>query len=156
MPLSRADPLTWLANFGPWGWSAATPTPAASTQTTTTQYAGAIAAAPIPTPASATPAGRSQSAPRASDQRPKAGWITDDETVAASTRAAAIVYERSKSSFRYGRSAGSEPWARSVARWPDESAAIALRSTPARGLRLPARVGPSRTARRARTSIPTA
>ena len=38
-------------------------------------------------PATATPAGRSQSAPRASDQRPNAGWMIDELIVAASTSA---------------------------------------------------------------------
>ena len=78
----------------------------------------------MPAPATTTPAGSSQSAPRASDQRPKAGWISDELIVAARTRAPTIVYVRSKRIVRKGRSAGSEPWARSVARCPEERAAM--------------------------------
>ena len=63
----------------------------------------------MPIPARATPAGRSQSAPRASDQKPNAGWMIDELIVAASTSAPTIVYERSKRIVRKGRSAGSEP-----------------------------------------------
>ena len=70
-------------------------------------------------------------APRASDQTPKAGWMIEDEIVPASTSAAAIVYVRSNFSTRNGRSAGSDPCARSVARCPEESASIAFRCTPA-------------------------
>ena len=45
----------------------------------------------MPIPASATPAGSSQSAPRASDQRPNAGWIIDELIVAPRTSAPTIV-----------------------------------------------------------------
>ena len=44
---------------------------------------GAIEANAMPMPAKATPAGRSQSAPRASDQNPNAGWMIDELMVAA-------------------------------------------------------------------------
>jgi len=54
-------------------------------------YDGAAAASAIPTPARPTPAGRSQSAPRTSDQSPNSGWISDELIVAARTSAEAIV-----------------------------------------------------------------
>src|SRR5438270_1872384 len=86
----------------------------------------------MPTPATATPTGRSQIAPRRSDNRPKSGWITDDETAEASMRVAARVYERPKRSTRNGRSAGSAPFAKSVPRCPAPRSAIARLSMPAR------------------------
>src|ERR671933_3085806 len=85
----------------------------------------------MPTPATATPAGRSQIAPRRSDQSPKSGWITDDETAEASMIVAARVYERPKRSTRNGRSAGSAPFAKSVPRWPAPRSVIARLSMPA-------------------------
>ena len=45
----------------------------------------------MPAPATTTPAGSSQSTPRASDQRPKNGWISDELIVAARTSAPTIV-----------------------------------------------------------------
>src|SRR5437588_9979900 len=86
----------------------------------------------MPTPATATPTGRSQIAPRRSDNRPKSGWITDDETAEASMRVAARVYESPKRSTRNGRSAGSAPFAKSVPRCPAPRSAIARLSMPAR------------------------
>ena len=83
----------------------------------------------MPMPARETPAGSSQSAPRASDQRPKAGWMMDELIVAPRMRAPTIVYERSNLISRKGRSAGSDPCARSVARWPEERAAMPRGST---------------------------
>ena len=83
-------------------------------------------------PASATPLGSSQIAPRRSDQSPKSGWITDDETVDARISTAASVYESEKRSVRNGSSAGSAPFAKSVPRWPAARAAIARLSIPAR------------------------
>src|SRR5919109_4446232 len=86
----------------------------------------------MPMPATATPAGSSQIAPRRSEQRPKNGWMTDEETADASMIAAASVYERSKRSTKNGSSAGRAPFAKSVARWPLASAAIARLSISAR------------------------
>jgi hypothetical protein len=83
--------------------------PEASTAITTSGYVGATEAAAIPTPARATPPGRSHSAPRASDQRPKAGWTREELIVAASAIAPTIVYERSNLVARNGRRAGSAP-----------------------------------------------
>jgi hypothetical protein len=80
-------------------------------------------------PASATPPGRSHIAPRWSDQRPNSGWSSDDETRTASINAAVAVYERSNSSERKGRSAGTAPEAKSTERCPPESVTIALRSS---------------------------
>src|SRR5438105_1762147 len=85
----------------------------------------------MPRPATATPTGSSQIAPRRSDQSPKSGWITEDETAEASTIVAASVYERSKRSTRNGRSAGSAPFAKSVPRWPAARSVIARLSMPA-------------------------
>ena len=78
------------------------------------------------------PVGKSQIAPRRSDQSPKKGWITDDENAEASMRSAASVYERSKRSTKNGSSAGSAPPAKSVAAWPLARAAIARLSISAR------------------------
>src|SRR5919199_2897437 len=85
-----------------------------------------------PAPASATPAGRSTIAPRRSDQRPNRGCTTEDEIAEARMTAPASVYERSNLSTRNGRSAGSAPFAKSVAQWPLESAVMARRSSSAR------------------------
>src|SRR5919201_1557532 len=84
----------------------------------------------MPSPATATPTGRSQIAPRRSDQRPKSGWITDEETAEASMIVAARVYERPKRSTRNGRSAGSAPFAKSVPRCPAARSVIARLSMP--------------------------
>src|SRR5438067_13447035 len=80
-------------------------------------------------PATATPAGISQYAPRRSDQRPNSGWISELKNADASISAAASVYERPNRSFRNGSSAGSAPFAKSVAQWPADSAAIARLSS---------------------------
>ena len=61
------------------------PRPEMTTNTTTIQYCGASAAIAIPIPAMATPTGRSQIAPRASDHSPKSGWTIDDDSVDART-----------------------------------------------------------------------
>ena len=132
IPLARFFPLAYAANFEPSGWNAATPIPETTTSTTTSQYDGASAASAMPMPASATPLGSSQAAPRRSDQRPKIGWITDDEAVDARIRSAASVYESEKRSLRKGSSAGSAPFAKSVPKCPAQSAAMARLSMPAR------------------------
>ena len=54
-------------------------------------------------PATATPAGRSQIAPRRSDQRPKSGCTSDDDAAEASISTAASVYESEKRSVRNGQ-----------------------------------------------------
>src|ERR671935_3123355 len=132
IPLARRRPLAYAANFDPSGWYAATPRPDATTSDRTSQYEGAAAASAIPRPATATPLGSSQSAPRRSDHAPKTGWTSDDDAAEPSTSMAASVYERPKRSTRNGSSAGSAPLAKSVARWPAESAAIARLSSSAR------------------------
>src|SRR3954470_5972894 len=86
----------------------------------------------MPSPASATPTGRSHMAPRRSDQRPNSGWIREDEACDARITAPTAVYESEKRSFRKGSSAGSAPFAKSVARCPLESSAIPRRSISAR------------------------
>src|SRR5204863_5477799 len=86
----------------------------------------------MPTPATATPAGRSHIAPRRSDQRPKSGWISDDEACDARMTAPTAVYESEKRSFRNGSSAGKAPFEKSVAKCPLDSSAIARRSISAR------------------------
>ena len=86
----------------------------------------------MPTPATATPVGSSQIAPRRSDQRPKSGWMSDDEAVEASISTAASVYESEKRSVRNGSSAGSAPFAKSVPRCPAASAVIAPLLIPTR------------------------
>src|SRR5919204_6643287 len=120
IPLARRRPLAYAANFEPSGWYAATPMPETTTQTSTNPYAGEAAARPIPTPATATPDGRSQIAPRRSDQSPNSGCITDDETVEARTMTPASGYVRLKRSTRNGRRAGSAPFEKSTARGPLE------------------------------------
>ena len=116
IPLARRRPLAYAANFEPSGWNAATPSPETTTRHTTRPYEGASAASAIPIPATAAPAGASQSAPRRSEKSPKSGWITDDDAADASISSAVRVYESPKRSLKYGRSAGSAPFAKSVAR----------------------------------------
>jgi hypothetical protein len=67
-----------------------------------------------------------------SDQSPNSGCTIDDETADARMTAAASVYESANLSTKNGNSAGSAPFAKSVARWPLESAAIARLSSSAR------------------------
>ena len=55
--------------------------------------------------------------------------MMDELIVAARMSAPTIVYERSNLISRKGRSAGSDPCARSVARWPEERAAMPREST---------------------------
>src|SRR5947207_504151 len=71
-------------------------------------------------------------APRRSDHMPKSGWISDENACEASTTAPTAVYDSEKRSFRNGSSAGRAPLAKSVAKWPLESSAIARRSISAR------------------------
>src|SRR5436305_134500 len=134
IPLARFSPLVYAANFDPSGWNAATPRPETTTSTTTSQYDGIAAAMPIPTPARATPAGRSQSAPRRSDHSPNRGCTSDDDAVEASISSAASVYESENLSFRNGSSAGKAPLAKSVPRCPAASAVLAPLWMPARHL----------------------
>ena len=63
---------------------------------------------------------------------PKSGWISDDDACEARMTAPTAVYESEKRSYRNGSSAGSAPLAKSVAKWPLESSAIARRSISAR------------------------
>ena len=63
--------------------------PAGEHEQSTSGYPGETAASPTPTAASAVPPGISQSASRRSDQNPKSGWTTEDESVAASSSSAA-------------------------------------------------------------------
>src|SRR5690349_9660805 len=135
MPLARLLPLAYAANLEPSGWNAATPRPETITSRITSQYEGAAAASAIPMPASATPAGSSQMTPRRSDHAPKSGWTSDEAAVDASITTAASVYESEKRSTMNGSSAGSAPFAKSVAQWPAESAAIARLSSSARTTR---------------------
>ena len=107
------------------------PRPETTTSVSTSQYDGAAAASAIPTPATATPPGRSQLAPRRSDQSPKSGWTSDDAAAEASISAAASVYDNAKRSVRNGSSAGSEPFEKSVPRCPPARATIALLWMPA-------------------------
>src|SRR5262249_23825774 len=64
--------------------------------------------------------------------KPNAGWITEEAAVEASISSATSVYESPNRSLKYGSSAGTDPPAKSVARWPPESSAIARLSTSAR------------------------
>src|SRR3954449_2749981 len=82
----------------------------------------------MPTPATATPAGRSHIAPRRSDQRPKSGWIRDDDACDARITAPTARYDSANRSRRNGSRAGSAPLAKSVAKCPLDSSAIARRS----------------------------
>src|SRR5580765_1231852 len=135
MPLARLLPLAYAANLEPSGWNAATPRPETITSRITSQYEGAAAASAIPMPASATPHGSNQMTPRRSDHAPKSGWTSDDAAVDASITTAASVYESEKRSTMNGSRAGSAPFAKSVAQWPAESAAIARLSSSARTTR---------------------
>ena len=60
-----------------------------------------------------------------SDACPRAGWITDELTVSARRSAVAPAYDSPRSEIRYGSSAGTAPWHRSLDRWPP---AIAVRA----------------------------
>ena len=86
MPLARLRPLANAANFAPSGWYAAMPIPGREERATTTSGVrrGDGGEARCRCRASAKPPGRSHIAPRRSDQSPKSGWTSDEETSAAS------------------------------------------------------------------------
>src|SRR5439155_17659999 len=79
-----------------------------------------------------TPLGSSQIAPRRSDHRPKSGCTSELESAEASISTAASVYESENLSTRNGSIAGRAPAAKSTAKCPPESAAIARLSISAR------------------------
>src|SRR5687767_5523183 len=84
----------------------------------------------MPHPASNTPSGIRAGMGRLSEKMPKSGCTIEELTVAAKTRAPAAAREIPRSAVRKGTSAATAPWFRSVKRWPADSPAIALRSTP--------------------------
>jgi hypothetical protein len=76
-----------LANLEPSGWNAATPIPLSTTAAKVSGYVGASPASATPSPPSAGPSGISQGSECRSEMCPNAGWMIEDEIVAASTSA---------------------------------------------------------------------
>src|ERR1035441_2312708 len=65
---------------------------------------------------------------RRSERWPRAGWTSDESSVAARTTPPAAAYVRPRSAMRNGSSAGTAPWFMSLTTWPAASQPRARRS----------------------------
>jgi hypothetical protein len=70
----------------------------------------------------------SQRISRRSASAPNSGWMIEEPTVIASTSAPAAAYDQPRWMTKNGSSAGTAPWHRSAAAWPQDSRASRPRS----------------------------